>query len=116
MFKMDWRNVIWEAVVTNSGNLRKVDIIATSEWVKKTWLESLQEMIVWSFKQCASVVIDGTEDDNIFEEDGSDDELNMYHIHFDKPMRESNFWKFFQNYDNDLGRKKWLGTFFLMNY
>lgn len=91
------------APLTKGGNLKKVDIVTISEWVKDAWLSIPAEMIVKSFKKCCiSNAMDGSEDDVLYEDR---DEISEYdsedELHPDVPLTETEFYELFGNSDSE---------------
>jgi hypothetical protein len=92
-----------DASLTKGGNLKKVDVVTISQWVKDVWMDVPAEMIVKSFKKCCiSNAMDGTEDDAIFDDDEQVSEAEEDdEIHPDVPMTGAEFHELFGNSDSD---------------
>ncbi|KAG8225841.1 hypothetical protein J437_LFUL004770 [Ladona fulva] len=55
--------------VTPTGRMKRPSISSVCEWVKKSWQKVKSETIIKSFKKCGiSNVLDGSEDDILYEE------------------------------------------------
>ena len=62
---------------TKGGNLKKLDILLVTKWVKEAWEKISSETVIKSFKKCCiSNELDGADDDVLFS-DCKEDSPNM---------------------------------------
>ena len=67
-----------EHTLTASGRMRKAELNVICNWIKQAWDEIPTEMIQKSFlKCCITNALDGTEDDDVWEEEDEDPFENL---------------------------------------
>lgn len=86
-----------EHTLTASGRMRKAELNVICNWIKQTWDEIPTEMIQKSFlKCCITNALDGTEDDDVWEEEDEDPFENL-----DEPEPNDDKWFFADTYEKE---------------
>lgn len=75
LMKKEWTSWMQSAGndLTSTGRIKKASIAQVCDWTLRSWSHVKKEVVVKSFKKCSiSNAMDGTEDDEIYQEEESD--------------------------------------------
>ena len=86
-----------EHTLTASGRMRKAELNVICNWIKQAWDEIPTEMIQESFlKCCITNALDGTKDDDVWEEEDEDPFENL-----DEPQPNDDELFYADTYENE---------------